>query len=410
MTDTQAQPAHHPAASCLPELPAEEYEALKADIKARGLQQPIAMQSGFLIDGRHRLKACAELGIEAATIELAATEDVVAYVVSANIRRRHLSESQRAMVAARLEGFKWGGNRQRLDKHQLKLQPETSPANTSQHQQSVPLTRAEAARMLKVSERTIADAKKVNDSSPAEVVKLVEAGKVSVADAAAISDLAAEAQIDVVEEFHQGTSETLRGAKQVLDRAALAELPQPEQPTGTYSVIVMDPPWQMPDYKRANRPRKGGPEYPQMTLAEIEALPITMLADKDCWLFLWTTQGRLADAVALLQAWQFDYQCCLIWRKLTKDLVGTRGYKAHNRPAYTNEFVLVASRGRPVFTTTKDFTTIIDAPYRSHSQKPDEFYSLIKRVTHGSRLDYFARTQHSGFTAWGNEIPEGLAE
>ena len=391
---------HHQVADCLPELLPAEYEALKADIEARGLQQPIVLQSGLLIDGRHRAKACAELGIEAETIELAEGEDVVAYVVSANVMRRHLSAAQRALVAARLEGYKHGGVRKKKPSPEQDSLAHLATAETA----SQPITRAKAAKLLNVAESSIAQAKKIETNCPAEIVALVSTDKVRLKDAATIAELDTASQLEVLAEFETGHSETLRGAKQVLDRQALAELPQPEKPTGSYEVIVMDPPWQMPDFKRQLRPRKGGPEYPQMSLAEIEALPITELAADDCLLFLWTTQGWLPSALKLIEAWQFEYRFCMVWRKLTKDGTGTRGYKPNGKPTYDAEFVVVARRGKPEFTSTKDFYTILDAPYRSHSQKPEEFYSLLRRVTHGSRLDYFARTQHDGFTPWGNEV------
>ncbi len=100
----------HPAANIFPMLDGPAYEALKADIFANGVREPIVNYRGQLLDGRNRLKACKELGIEPMEAELDEDTDPVAYVLSANLHRRHLLTSQRAMCAAKLAGLPVGAN------------------------------------------------------------------------------------------------------------------------------------------------------------------------------------------------------------------------------------------------------------------------------------------------------------
>ena len=92
----------HPAAEIFPMLNAEELDALALDIKANGLQQPIVMWEGLLLDGRNRLAACAICGVEPSFKQYEGNSPVT-FVISANIKRRQLDASQRACVAVEIE-------------------------------------------------------------------------------------------------------------------------------------------------------------------------------------------------------------------------------------------------------------------------------------------------------------------
>lgn len=65
---------------------------------------PIEIYQGKILDGRNRQRACTEAGIEGRYIEIEPA-DPVGYVVSVNVRRRHLTPSQRAIAAARVRDF-----------------------------------------------------------------------------------------------------------------------------------------------------------------------------------------------------------------------------------------------------------------------------------------------------------------
>ena len=92
----------HPVAAMFPEFPPEEYANLRADIEANGVRFPVVVCGGWLVDGRTRLRACRDLDIEPPVRELDEGTDIVQWIVSANVRRRHLSTSQRAVLAAQL--------------------------------------------------------------------------------------------------------------------------------------------------------------------------------------------------------------------------------------------------------------------------------------------------------------------
>src|SRR5262249_12632675 len=107
----------HPLANIFPLIEGADFDALVADIKAHGLAEKIVMHKGRPLDGRNRWRALAKLGLTDEEILQAHTEpleddtDPLAFVISKNLKRRHLDESQRAMVAARLATLTHGGDR-----------------------------------------------------------------------------------------------------------------------------------------------------------------------------------------------------------------------------------------------------------------------------------------------------------
>jgi hypothetical protein len=98
-----------------PPLSREEYEKLKTSIRENGQLEPIAVFNGEIYDGRHRYQACVDLGLEPIVTELAPDCNFQAYVVAKNNDRRHLTESQRSMVAGKLAKLKVGGDRRSED-------------------------------------------------------------------------------------------------------------------------------------------------------------------------------------------------------------------------------------------------------------------------------------------------------
>lgn len=93
----------HAAADIFPMLPEQEFLELCADIKERGLAQPITLgRNGELLDGRNRLLACYETNQEV-LLDRYEGRDPVQFSLSANLHRRHLNQGQKAMVALKVE-------------------------------------------------------------------------------------------------------------------------------------------------------------------------------------------------------------------------------------------------------------------------------------------------------------------
>ena len=98
---------HHPLADWFPLMDGSEHQALVEDIRAHGLRSPIVMLQGKILDGCNRYRACIDAGVPVRT-ENFTGNDPLAYVISANLHRRHLNESQRAMAAAKLANMRQG--------------------------------------------------------------------------------------------------------------------------------------------------------------------------------------------------------------------------------------------------------------------------------------------------------------
>jgi hypothetical protein len=125
----------HPLAGIFPLMEGEEFDALVADIKAHGLREPIDLYQGKIIDGRNRYRALLQLGIipKKSNLHYVRTaldqcrssvggigfhgkvdrNGMVAYIVSKNIHRRHLTADQkRDAIAALIKAQPEKSNRQ----------------------------------------------------------------------------------------------------------------------------------------------------------------------------------------------------------------------------------------------------------------------------------------------------------
>src|ERR1700739_141478 len=104
MTKTDA---FHDLGNTFPMLAGDEAKALARDIREHGLREPITLLDGKILDGRNRYVACREAGVEPRFTSYRG-DNPAAHVVSLNLKRRHLTESQRAMVATKLATLEHG--------------------------------------------------------------------------------------------------------------------------------------------------------------------------------------------------------------------------------------------------------------------------------------------------------------
>ena len=201
----------HPYCDAFPDLPDEDLKALAEDIKEKGLQNPIwRLKDGTIIDGKNRLKACEKANVKPDyrdwTTKLidskAIDRELFHFVLSQNLKRRHMDASQRSVAAAKLslEYDKVHGTNGEAKEGEDK-------------KEKLPTTTLEmAAEIMGVSPRSVDSAAKVVKAGSADLVAAVEQGKVAVSDAAAASVLPKSEQNQALAAVESGKAPTLRKA------------------------------------------------------------------------------------------------------------------------------------------------------------------------------------------------------
>jgi len=345
-------------------MPEADLNALAADIAGHGLQEPIVTYEGKILDGRNRYVACFMQDIEPEYTEYGG-DDPLGYVISLNLHRRHLTSSQRAAIA--IEAGELVG---RLEEEAKERQGTRTDLDLFQRfEKGEPRHTAKTvAGLFDTNIQYYQDAKRIKQEAP-ELLEQVRTGEMNIP---------------------QARREIVRR-----EREALPE--PPPLPQGKYRCIVIDPPWPMKRIEREVRPNQPQElDYPVMTLAEIEALPIASLADESgCHVYLWTTHKYLPAALGLFESWGVKYQCLMTWVKPT----GMTPYSW----MYNTEHVLFGRIGS-LRLDRLGLKLAFSAPAVRHSQKPDVFYELAAEASPEPRLELFARREREGFTVWGNEV------
>jgi hypothetical protein len=206
LEESRARYPIHPAAGIMPLLEGAAFDALVEDIRIHGQRERIVLFEDQIIDGRNRYLACKKLGIEPKfTTWDGRGSDPVEYVLSLNLKRRHLNESQRAIVAANLSKFFEEEARQR----RLAALKHGDAAPVTADPQERGESAAKAAVLLSVSTRVVYCGRKVKSEGVPELPGAVMRREVAVTAAAEIATLPPEQQ-----------------------RQALAGVRGPSEPTG----------------------------------------------------------------------------------------------------------------------------------------------------------------------------------
>jgi N6-adenosine-specific RNA methylase IME4 len=365
-------------------MTAEAFEELKQDIRENGQKMAITRQDGKIIDGRHRYKACLELGIEPRFEELDGKESYIAFCIAANLKRRHLTEFDKVEVAQKIGMF---------------------PVGSNQHTAGAGRSQGEMAVLLKTSPDTLQRGKKILNKGSENLKSAVRRGDVSVTVGAMMADLpqkkhddlleqGVRTAADVVKAINLDKKQKFREEKVKLIKDLAANSPTFEG-MAMHSVIYADPPW---DYLGFD-----GTPYPTMKLDEICDMKVKEVCTSDAVLLMWVPSAMLQDSFKVIEAWGFEYKSSAVWDKQT---AGQGGYFRQQ-----HEFLLVATKGNPPpVDPTATAASVIGERRGAHSAKPDRFYEIIEQMyPELDKLELFSRNQRDGWTMWGNQAGSDAA-
>lgn len=153
----------HPHANIFPYMNEHDFTNLYKSIGENGLLEPIKLYKGMVIDGRNRLRACRIAGVEPQYQDIE-TENTLEYVLSTNQHRRHLSTSQKAVIAAMVS------------------------------KQEKNVSQSEMAKAMNISLRSVASASVIINKAEPEVRKSLQAGHLTLNLASKISTLKPDEQ------------------------------------------------------------------------------------------------------------------------------------------------------------------------------------------------------------------------
>jgi hypothetical protein len=211
-TVTLSAMQHHPLAELFPMMSPDDLDPIVRAMADKGYDpgEPITLYEGMILDGRNRQAAALVAGVVPTFAEYEG-DDPLGFVIRRNLHRRHLDESQRAIVAGRIAKMQ-PGNNQPLGKG-------SREANLPNENNSLP-SQKEAAETLNVSPRSVRAGKKVVEKGEPELIRAVEEGAVSVSDAAKVADRPAKVQRDAVAAVKEGRAKTVaKAAKESTEEA-----------------------------------------------------------------------------------------------------------------------------------------------------------------------------------------------
>lgn len=383
----------HPAAEAFPLLAPFELGRLADDIKLNGLQVPIVLLNGQVLDGRNRQEACHLAGVEPRYENWQGDGDPFDWVVSQNLHRRHLDSSQRSMVAALLP---------KLRERKFAGRPAGQVLQTPDGHKELFRGKSaqQAAAILNVSTRSVEHAQRVIEHGAPELVEAVRSGSVAVSVA---SDLANAPQAEQREVLAADDEKAIRAkarefrdrdrAKKAEKKAAarkakeeeiLADAPAmpgielvvADVEVHTQKLIAAgiefdfthaDAPWRYDDQGANGNAEK---HYDSLDVDDIvrhvEGAYAT--AKDDTYLLMWVTNTHLAEwfEAALTKGFSWRYVTNLCWRK---KLVGNaRGTGTHVLGEH--ELCLLYAKGMPRPHVAPP-RSAFDAPRSEHSEKPE---------------------------------------
>lgn len=212
----------HPVANIFPMMSAEEFDALKADIATNGLVEPIWTHENKIIDGRNRYQVCEAVGIKPRFQKWSGEGSLVQFVVSLNLKRRHLTSSQKAVVAEEIEKLlaeeakknlsHTGGDKKSAEALKSGFQKIEKPIHAAE----------QAAAIVGTNRQYVSDVKKIRRTAP-ELIEPIRNGHINIPEAKQVAAVPAPQRSAVVDKIKTGAAKTVTEATRQVFRAEAKE-------------------------------------------------------------------------------------------------------------------------------------------------------------------------------------------
>jgi len=368
MTKTRKLHVNPEYKQLVPRASSAEYKTLETDMieKGEATETIIINKQDVILDGHTRYEICLKHGLSFRTEEreFDSELDEKIFVVNVNLKRRHLTDMQKIILAKPLEALIAQKAKQRM-------------LSTLKQGEQAPLASIEAsgktseivAKQIGVSKSTYERGKKIRD----------------------------EGTEKEIQEASSKPKQITRVHNKIKKRQHLEEAHakgSPPMPEGVYDIIYADPGWKYDS--DASQRGKADNHYSTMTTKDIADLDVP--SAENTLLFLWVTNAHLEDGLRVLKSWGFKYITNFAW---VKDKIGL-GWFARGQ----HELLLLCMKGTmPHPEDHTRFSTVITAPRGEHSVKPEIVYEMIETMyPNRVYLELFARKKRSGWTPWGLEV------
>jgi N6-adenosine-specific RNA methylase IME4 len=364
-----------------------DLEMLADSLAEIGQLQPIGLDpDGELVFGERRLRAAERLGwtsIQAVEVDV----DALIAERDENAVRKDFTPSERVSIAEAIRSRIGSRQGQRTDSL-LENIPEV-PVGTT--------TREHAAKSAGFgNETTYRQAKTVVENGSDALVDAMDSGAVAVSAAAKIAGLDHADQVDIVQRVVTGEARSVDDALKKRKREErLATVGEAVGiPEGKFRVLCADPPWA---YSNSGLDQSAAGHYDTLPAAEIAERwrdDVRAVTTDESVLFLWATSPLLPEGLLVMREWGFEFVTSFVW---TKPKAPGLGWWANTK----HELLLVGRRKKTPPPLEK-VDSVIAAPVRGHSQKPEVFYEAIERMypVSGERpvhLELFARRDREGW-------------
>jgi N6-adenosine-specific RNA methylase IME4 len=167
-------------------------------------------------------------------------------------------------------------------------------------------------------------------------------------------------------------------------------------------VMMIDPPWAFESWSdKGHTAKAAAGQYKCIPTADLCDIPLGHMAAGNAWAWIWATHPMIDDALRCMRAWGFDFVTSGVWVKRggSGKLAFGTGYVLR---CASEPFIIARVGDPPLF--SKSIRTVIEAPRRQHSRKPDVAYRTAETLFgSGTRLDIFSRQERPGWIAVGDE-------